>query len=168
MRGPMRDPGEEQETLERPVVGLPLLWWSIDFRGSGGVSLGAPGHTLGVLSGTTPIGHLLWTPVCHCAAVCSMLPSAGMAVSGQTCLLWLGGFAHYWVVQAAILCCGVAPDVVLLLQFLHKVAELFEGVKGLFGFLNGELGVLLLFPLRALVHGKTGTCILHVLELGVI
>ena len=61
--------------------------------------------------------------------------------------------------QAAVLRCGVAPDVVLPLKLLHDVSELFECLKGLFGFLNGELGVLLLLSLRALVHCHTGTCI---------
>lgn len=61
--------------------------------------------------------------------------------------------------QAAILCCGVSPDVVLPLQVLHDVSELSEGLKGLFRFLDGELGVLLLLPLRALVHRHSGTSI---------
>lgn len=61
--------------------------------------------------------------------------------------------------QAAVLRRGVVPDVVLPLKFFHDVAELFECLKGLFGFLNGELGVLLLLPLGALVHRHTGTCI---------
>lgn len=61
--------------------------------------------------------------------------------------------------QAPVLRCGVTPDVVLSLKFLHDVSELFECLKGLFGFLNGELGVILLLPLRALVNCHTGTCI---------
>lgn len=61
--------------------------------------------------------------------------------------------------QAAILSCGVIPDIMLRLQVLHNVSELFECLKGLFGFLNGELGVILLFPLRALVHCQTSTSI---------
>lgn len=58
--------------------------------------------------------------------------------------------------QTAVLCRGVIPEVVLPLKFLHDVSELFECLKGLFGFLNGELGVVLLLPLRALVHRQTG------------
>lgn len=61
--------------------------------------------------------------------------------------------------QAAVLRCGVVPDIVLPLKFLHDIAELFECLKGLFGFLDGELGVFLLLPLRSLVHGHTGACI---------
>lgn len=59
--------------------------------------------------------------------------------------------------QASVLCSDVISAVVLPLQLLHDVSELFEGLKSLFGFLNGELGVLLLFPLRALVHRHAGT-----------
>lgn len=59
--------------------------------------------------------------------------------------------------QTPVLRCGVTPDVVLPLKFLHDVSELFECLKGLFGFLNGELRVVLLLPLRSLVHCHTGT-----------
>lgn len=61
--------------------------------------------------------------------------------------------------QAAVLRCGVIPEAVLPLQLLHDVSELFECLKGLFGFLNGELGVFFLLPLWALVHGQSGTCV---------
>lgn len=61
--------------------------------------------------------------------------------------------------QAPVLCRCVVPDIVLPLKFLHYVSKLFQCLKGLFGFLNGELGVVLLLPLRALVHRHTGTSI---------
>lgn len=61
--------------------------------------------------------------------------------------------------QAPVLCHGVGPDDVLPLKFLHDVSELAKSLKGLFGFLDGELRVLLLLPLRALVHCHTGTSI---------
>lgn len=59
--------------------------------------------------------------------------------------------------QAPVMCQGVISGFVLPLQLLHDVSELSEGLKGLFGFLDGELGVLFLLPLRALVHRHTGT-----------
>lgn len=77
--------------------------------------------------------------------------------SNNVCILCVS--QHSADLQAPVLRCGVAPDVVLPLKFLHDVSELFECLKGLFGFLNGELGVLLLLPLRALVHRHAGTCI---------
>lgn len=52
----------------------------------------------------------------------------------------------------------MVPHVAVLpLQLLHDVAQLPECLEGLFGFLNGKLGVLLLLPLGALVHGQDGT-----------
>lgn len=59
--------------------------------------------------------------------------------------------------QAPVLRRAVAPDAVLLLEVLHDVPELLEGLEGLFGFLDGELGVVLLVPLRTLVDRQTGT-----------
>lgn len=61
--------------------------------------------------------------------------------------------------QAAVLCRGVMPDVVLPLKFHHDFAELLKCLKCLFGFLNGELGVFFLLPLRTLVHRHAGTSI---------
>lgn len=80
----------------------------------------------------------------------------------------LRGLPHDRVVPTAVLSRGVTAEVVLSLQLLHHVTQLFERLKGLFGFLNGELGVLFLLALRALVHGQSGTSILHVLEPGVV
>lgn len=65
----------------------------------------------------------------------------------------------YLDLQAARRCSGVAPGVVLLLQLLHDGEKHLEGLKGLLGVLDGELGVLILLPLRALVHCFNSTCL---------
>lgn len=59
--------------------------------------------------------------------------------------------------QAAVLGRGVGADVVLPLQLLQDVAELPQRLEGLLGLLDGELGQVVLVPLRTLVDRQGGT-----------
>lgn len=60
-------------------------------------------------------------------------------------------------VLAAVLGGEGAAGVVLLLQILQDQADLLEAVERLLGVLDGEVGVVILLPLRTLVHRYAGT-----------